>query len=308
MERMNDFRIYYNQTIHPELLRMELKRKRVVRLSIISTFLLLCLFTINLYINILAITLLVFIISSFYIGWIIYQARQFRFTFKPNVINLILYFLSDNLNYRNFKYDAKFFLQRSTFLDSKIFATPAIFYRGEDYISGSIGSVDFELCEILVQDISPVNGKLQSIFKGIFLHSELQEEFTEILWIIPKNKKQFHLRAIEGLAIDGGQNVDHLLQDAPYLEKFTTYATQNGNWKKLIPLEKQRMIAEFHERSQKDIYLSFVQNKVYLFLSEPKDFLEPYLLKSNVSFELVRDFFEDLQIVLTIVEDFDKLY
>ncbi len=308
MERMHDFRIYYNQTIHPELLRMEIKRKRVVRLIIISSFLLLGLIVIQLYINILAITLLGIIIIAFYILWLGNRALQFRSAFKPNVVHLLLDFISDNLNYKNFKYDAKKFLPRSTFLDSKLFATPAIFYRGEDYVSGSIGSVNFELCEILVQDVSLVNGKLQSVFKGIFLYSKLKEEYSETMWIIPKNKKQFHLRAIEALTVDGGQNVDHLLQDAPYLEKFHTYATQNGDWKKFIPLEKQQMIAKFHERSQKDIYLSFVNNNVYLFLAEPNDFLEPYLLKSNVSFELVRDFFEDLQIVLTIVEDLDRLY
>lgn len=308
MERISDFRIYYNQTIHPELLRMELKRKRVVRLIIISSFLLLGLIVIQLYINILAITLFGIIIIAFYILWLGSKALQFRLAFKPNIVYLLLDFIGDNLNYKNFKYDAKKFLPRSTFLDSKLFATPAIFYRGEDYISGSIGSVDFELCEILVQDVSLVNGKLQSVFKGIFLHSELKEEYEETMWIIPKNKKQFHLRAIESLAVEGGQNVDHLLQDAPYLEKFHTYATQNSDWKKFIPLEKQQMIAEFYRRSQKDIYLSFVENHVYLFLAEPNDFLEPYLLKSNVSFELVRDFFEDLQIVLTIVEDFDRLY
>ena len=42
--------------------------------------------------------------------------------------------------------------------------------------------------------------------------------------------------------------------------------------------------------------------------AEEKDILEPYILRSNLSFELVREFFEAVNLLLQIVEEFDKTH
>ena len=44
---------------------------------------------------------------------------------------------------------------------------------------------------------------------------------------------------------------------------------------------------------------------MFLAVTEPKDLLEPNVFQSNVSFELVREFFEDLQLLLSVLEDMD---
>ena len=58
-------------------------------------------------------------------------------------------------------------------------------------------------------------------------------------------------------------------------------------------------------RQRKEIYISFIEKEIYIGITEPKDILEPFILRSNVSFELVREFFEDIEMIMNIVEYFD---
>jgi hypothetical protein len=56
------------------------------------------------------------------------------------------------------------------------------------------------------------------------------------------------------------------------------------------------------------MYFSFQGNQIYMAVTEQKDILEPKLFQSNVSFELIREFFEDIHLLLEIVEDFEATH
>ena len=62
----------------------------------------------------------------------------------------------------------------------------------------------------------------------------------------------------------------------------------------------------FRNKTQKEIYVSFINNDIYVGVTEPKDILEPSIFMSNVSFELVREFYEDIELLVSIVQDFDE--
>ena len=68
----------------------------------------------------------------------------------------------------------------------------------------------------------------------------------------------------------------------------------------------QNAIVEYRQRADKEIYISFLDADFYIAITEPRDLLEPSIFSSNVSFELVKVFYEDLQLLFSIVEDFDK--
>ena len=53
------------------------------------------------------------------------------------------------------------------------------------------------------------------------------------------------------------------------------------------------------------MYLSFIQNAIYVAVSQEKDLLEPALWQSNMSFDLIREFYEDITLLLSIVLDVD---
>jgi hypothetical protein len=328
MRRLDEFRIYYNHTIYPELLRTELERKRIIRLFGLSIILVIGLTGIELYFSVFILTLIGLIPLIAYFSWLIVKSYNFRKTFKPRVVRLLLDFLDDQLNYSEFKYSAKKFLPKQEFLASRIFKTRANYYEGEDFISGEIGSIKFQLCEIRVQDHSPVDQKVQEVFKGIFVRTKLQlqqERAQGTLLILPKERRQQLEGSIKRILDEGGENLMRNPHDAPFANRFDVYANdapqdilfeefveQEENevipTRDLLTVSLQQLIANYVEEYGKELFISIVNQEVYIFITEPDNFLEPYLFKPNSSFELIRDFYRDLELVVQIIEDFDRIY
>lgn len=308
MDRLKDFRIYYNTTIHPELIRLEQLRLRLVRLLAFSVILLAGIVFLQFYVNILLITLLLLIPASLYLVYLFYQIRKFQLTFKPRIMNLILAFISEGLNFSGLSYETKKEISKSRFLNSGLFKTSAQVYQGEDYISGKIGETDFELCELNVKEISPVETGLHYVFKGVFLYAKFPEDTKGSLILWPREARQFHTRAIKHYTWQGAENVDHELLNPKFRKIFLSYATPDTYVAGIMSEPMQEAIVNYIELTGKEIYLSFMDREIYAAITEPKDILEPSIFRSNLSFELVREFFEDIHLAISIVGDFDQMH
>ena len=306
MKRLEEFRIFYNRTIHPELMRLERRRLRLFRLLFFSALLLTGLLFFEFYLDILVVTLVLMIPIGAYIGFLLYRIRQFVLTFKPHVMNLVLDFIDDGLNRGTLYYDAKKFIPKQRFMASRIFVTPAQYYEGEDHISGKVGEMPFELCELDVREASPVRTRLEFVFKGVFLYAIFPEEAEGEIVIWPREYQQYHTRAIKSFTWDGGRNVDHEVLNDLFRRHFLTFATEDTHVAGILSEPMQEAIVRYLEQSNKELYLSFIHREIYVAVSEPKDMLEPYIFRSNLSFELVREYFEDINLLLQIIEDFDQ--
>lgn len=308
MKRLEEFRIYYNHTIHPELMRMERRRLRLLRLLLFSAFLVIGILLLELYLNILVLTLLFTIPIVVYIGYLLYRVREFVQVFKPRIMNLILDFIDDGLNYGTLKYDSKKFIPKDRFLESRIFSTKAPIYQGEDYMMGKIGEMDFELCELTVREFSPVRNKLDDVFKGVFLYAIFSEETEGEIVVWPRHFRQYLTRSIKAYTWEGGVNVDHEILNEDFREHFMTYAMEDTHVISILSEPMQEAIVRYREQTGKEIYLAFRDKEIYAGITEEKDILEPHIFRSNLSFELIKEFFEDINLVLTIVEDFDQTH
>ena len=303
--------MYYNHTIHPELLRMESRRIRLIRLFAVSALILVVIFFLEFYLNILALTLALAIPIGLYLFYIASRIQRFRKTFKPNIINLVQDFIDDGANYDvNYplKYDPKGAIKKSCFLDSQIFATPAESYHGEDYITGKVGNLEFEMCELFVSETSPVKSGLQEVFKGVFLHATFPEEARGRIIIWPKQYRHRHFRAIRDFTWTEAIDVSHEVMNPDFRETFLTYATSQTHVIGILSEPMQQAIVDFRRETGKEIYMSFINRQIYVAVTEDKDLLEPHIFRSNLSFELIREFFEDIHLLLRIAEDFDQMH
>ncbi|MEL7019978.1 MAG: DUF3137 domain-containing protein [Bacteroidota bacterium] len=305
MRTLRDFRIYYNHTIHPELIRLERNRKRLLVLLVFSGFFFFIIILIELYLNILVITLLLTLGVIFYISYLVLQIRQFILTFKPNVVNLILDFIDDSLNYHKMTYEPRQFISKSDFLESNLFHTSAPVYEGEDYIEGQIGDIDFRLCELNVREYSKVRNRLNYVFRGVFLHATFTIEAPGTIMVWPRKYQQYLTPTFKNIIRSGGKNVDNQIQNSEFRSTFICYAMPRTSIPNLLSGDMQRAILDYHHRTQKDIYLSFVESQIFMGVTNPKDILEPHVFRSNVSFEMIKEFFEDISMLISIVEDFD---
>lgn len=308
MRRLEEFRIFYNHTIHPELMRLDKRRKRLLWLLFFSLLFLAGVFIFDMVVGVWLISLLLSLPAGIYISYLAYQIQLFIRTFKPRVVNLILDFIDDSVNYGALSYDAKGGISKKTFIESMLFGAAPDVYEAEDFIKGSIGSITFELCELNVREESRVRSRLNYIFKGIFFNAVIEESLQGTIIIFPRGYRQYLSRAIREAVSNGAKNIDMMMRHTEFRESFLSYATKDAKVRDLLSEDMQRILVNYRNETGKEIYISFIDKNIYLAVTEHKNILEPYLFRSNVSFELVREFYEDITMLFEIVEDFDKLH
>ncbi len=311
MKRLEEFRVYYNHTIHPELLRLERRRLRLVALMSVSSLMLVGIIILDIYINLFLVTLLIIVFIVIYIGYLLYQIRRFVLTFKPHVMNLILDFIDDGLNFDQntpLEYDAKRPIDKQHFTDSRLFTDDIASYEGEDYIRGKVGEIPFELSELNVQSISPVLNDLNLVFKGIFLRATFNIALLGQVVVWPRSRRPYLVRPIKKLTRAGGVNADDEIMTPAFRERFMTYAMPDTHVAGMLPEPLQEAIVQYCREGDREIFFSFLNSQIYIAVSEPKDILEPFIFQSILSFEMVREFFEDISLLIRIVEEFDRTH
>lgn len=308
MLRNDQFRIYYNHTIHPELMRMERLRLRLLRLFSLSAAILIALLFLVLYSGELSILLALTVPTFLYLGFLGFRAKKFIRTFKPRVVQLILDFISEAPNMGTLEYMPEDFISRETYFRSMLFPEIAPVYLGEDLIYGQVGEMGFQLCELRVQGFSAIHNRIETIFGGIFLHAIFPEETTGQVVIWPRSRRKYLAKAIRNFSLEGASNCDTEILNPDFREIFMTYATEDTHVAGILSEPMQEAIVRYQQITGKDLYLSFIEQEIFVGITESRDILEPYIFRSNVSFELVRGYYQDIQLLLSIVEDFDQTH
>ena len=308
---MQDFRLFYNQSIHPELLHLEYRRRRLVRLLLLSVLLVAGVVAVQVYIQIFFITLLLLIPVGCWMAYLVYRVQIFYQEFKPRVVGLLMDYIDNDVNFRFDGYYPNDFIPKSRFLESKIF-TVATDYQGEDLFRGQVRETPFEVCELRVREFSAVRSRLDRVFNGVFLVADFQRwDMHGQLLVLPDAYRKYLSRSERAFHRGSGRRVqDHLLPE--FEAFFDTYATPDVRVQSVLSEDMQRAILQFRLRFQeinreKEIYFSIIGDKIYLALTQDRDLLEPSLFTSNVSFEAVREFYEDLRLLLEVVLDVDVM-
>jgi len=301
MQDIHDFRLFYNRTLHAELIRQEGTRRRLLVLFATSVlvFAVIGLVIYNLQIPSIALLSWIPIAAwSSFLGW---RIRKFIAGFKPKIIQMILDF-----NKHNMTYSHKTFIPKEKFLQSRFFSTNPPYYKGEDYITGMIGRQHFELCELDVRENSRVIGSMIPVFRGIFFRAKTANEFEGEIVIIPKAERPYLTRTIKDLIRRGDWQLN--VQYPDFNDKFITYVSKDTRAEDIIHESFFGVLYEFAKKIHKKVYMSFADGHVYIAVWEPKDILEPRILQSNVSFKLVNEFYEDLYNIVSVMEEFDRLH
>ena len=308
MKELDEFRIFYNKTIHPELLRMERLRIRLLRLLFFSSIMLIGIISLEIYLQLLVITLFLSLPIIVLIFYLAYRIRRFRKTFKPNIMNLVLDFIDDGLNRGTLNYEQSNSISKEIFSESGLFVSKIQFFKGEDYISGMVGEMGFELSELDVRQVSPVSNKLDPVFKGVFLHATFSEETEGEIKIWPRDRFHHYSRAVKAFTWYDGINVDYEIMNDSFRSQFVTYALPDTHVIGILSDPMQEALANYVYETGKELFMAFSDEEIYVAVTEEKDLLEPNILRSNLSFDLVREFFEDVHLLLRIIEDFDRTH
>jgi Protein of unknown function (DUF3137) len=306
-----DFRLFYNTILHPELRFMEQKRRRLLRLSLLMILGMLVAVGLQFYVKIFVVTLLLLIPIGLGIAYIVFQAQTYLREYKPRIIALVLDFIDNDVNFNDLAYQHSGKIDKATFLASKIF-TAAQDYSGEDLITGRVRETPFRMSELRVNEFSTVRSKLDRVFHGIFLAADYQNlSLSGNILLLPDNNMKYLSRTERAFHLSGGRRVHG--QTLPIFEAFfNTYATPDVKIRDVLSSEFQQELLDFRQKfqalnRQKEIYLSIIGDDVYIALSQDKDLLEPSLLRSNVSYEAAREFYDDIALLLDLVLRIDVM-
>jgi Protein of unknown function (DUF3137) len=306
LQNLADFRIFYNQSIYPELLNLERRRRRLLWLFLGTIVLLLAISIVHFWLNELLFSLLLLIPTVVYLVWIYGQVDIYKKEFKPRIIGLVLDFIDNDINFGTLKYEENAGISPDLFFKSHLFACNPVEYVSEDYITGVIREMPFEMCELNVLEQSATRSRLDTVFRGVFLTGEYNFLMRGKILLLPDSQRQFSLRTAKQFTRRGGRRREkNLLPE--FEDVFDTYSTDDANLMKTLSPDMQRAILNYQTRTKKDIYVSLIENRLFVAVSQPKDLLEPVLFRNVVSFDLVLEFFEDIHLLFTIVEDVDAL-
>ena len=292
-------------------MHLEHRRLRLLRLLGLSVLLLLLVLALQIYLSIFVVTLFLALLVGCWVAYLVFRIQVFFKEFKPRVVTLLLDFIDNDVNFTFENYEQKGLIPAERFFESKIFVH-ADEYIGEDLIRGQVRETPFEVCELRVREFSSVRNRLDRVFQGIFLIADFQRwDLHGGILVLPDAYRKYMSRSERAFHLDGGRRVrDNMLPE--FEAFFDTYATPDVRVKDVISPEMQRKILRFRSRFQevnrmKEIYFSIIGDKIYLALSQDKDLLEPSLLQSNVSYEVVREFYDDLRLLLEVVLDVDAM-
>lgn len=307
----HDFRLFYNQSIHPELLHLELRRRNLLRLLAFSVILVLGVLVLQIYLSIFVVTLLLLLLVGCWVAYLLFRVQVFFKEFKPRIVTLLLDFIDNDVNFSFEGYHPKQMIPASRFFESQIF-THADEYIGEDLIRGQVRETPFEACELRVKEFSAVRNRLDRVFSGIFLIADFQRwDLHGGVLVLPDAYRKYMSRSERAFHLKGGRRVrDNMLPE--FEAFFDTYATPDVRVKDVMSPEMQRKILQFRQQFRevnrmKEIYFSIIGDKIYLALYQDKNLLEPSLFQSNVSYEVVREFYDDLRLLLDVVLDVDAM-
>ena len=290
---------------------MELRRRRLVRLLFVSLLLLVGVVALQIYLNIFLITLMLLIPVGCWIAYLVFRIQVFFKEFKPRIVELLLDFIDNDVNFTFKGYEPKGKIPVENFLESRIFTT-ADDYIGEDLISGQVRETPFEACELRVREFSDVRNRLDYVFRGIFLIADYQRwDMHGGVLVLPDAYRKYLSRSERAFHLMGGRRIRGSV--LPEFEAiFDTYATPDARIKDIVSTEMQRTILQFRRLFQqsnreKEIYFSIIGDKIYLALTQDRDLLEPSLFVTNVSFEMVKEFYDDLALLLNLVKEVDVM-
>jgi hypothetical protein len=249
--------------------------------------------------------LLLLIVTLATVGlWIWYfiqvlpNIRMFQTLFKKAIFPQLVTFIDKNLSYGFEK-----------ILPVEEFHTSRLFKRkygrtvdkwvGEYYVEGDLSSIPMIFSEVSAQEkkfrYHSYSYEYVPIFQGLFFVFNFRLNFKGITLVVPYRSKVVDKYVVRKF-------VKVTLDDPELARHFTIYSENPEIARYVLSTELLRHLLTFSRRFQQQVYLSFVNGKLYVAISVKKFQVPLYL--SALNFKRIKAFFEVLRLGKDIVEEF----
>jgi tetratricopeptide (TPR) repeat protein len=316
-----EFKQYCEANLLEHLKTLECKRKSTLRTIFISAIICLILtwcisFSLSYWIR--ANNSLLFYVYCLILpasAWVIFCRGciyNYKIGFKRNIVENIVEFISDRD--RQLNYAAHLFIEnkrqtimaftRSQILRDEI-AEPD-YLEQEDCVYGTIGDTNIFFAEILAEnrkggyldEFGSENYRHKSVlFRGLFFEARFAKNFVSRTFVLPNDIKG----KISLLHNWRGELIK--LEDPEFERIFRVYGDSQTESRYILSTNLMSRLVDFNHKAGRKVYLSFVDGFLYVAIPYRHNLFEPRLFNSMMSFTPLKEYFQDLQLMIGIVED-----
>ncbi|WP_434143532.1 DUF3137 domain-containing protein [Photobacterium leiognathi] len=247
-----------------------------------------------------------FVISLFMLVRFSKQKKQYSVSYKEKVITSLLANINDS-----FQYQPLSAISEHDYKASQLFPTHYDSYQGEDFVEGKIGKTTLRFSELNTQVKKlRVNQKedreeWETIFNGIFFVADANKHFISKTMIVPAKNAFFSAISDSVTQLFNRKSDRVKLEDPRFEQHFSVYSNDQIEARYLLTPAMMERLVEFVVKAKSKVSLSFIDNNIYIAISNSKNYFEPALFTQSDSFESVQDIAHDLQFVIDIVNDLD---
>ena len=319
MKTLQEFENFFNQDMMPDMEALDARRKTVVKrgTTIVLVTLVGLLLTSVVYFSLdiskqdnnsffyYIIIMAVILITGIIFGGTWARDKTFYYDFKQQVIEPIVKFVSPDLTY-----EPKNFVGSDSFQRSRIFLNRVDRYSGDDMVHGKVDKTQIWFSEIKAEyktRTTDNKGRTKTtwhtIFKGLFFIADFNKNFQTSTVVLPNRLgrgfladffKKMNLSRREKLV---------KLEDPDFNKHFVVYGEDQIEARYVLSTSLMKRITDFKEKHPNHLYISFVNSFLYIAIAYQKDLFEPSYFKKLTRFSLVQEYFEDIQLAVSIVEE-----
>ena len=241
--------------------------------------------------------ILIFIFIIFFI-YQIYRIYKYSFNeydlklikkYKNSAFPLLLRFLFDNYEYIENQRISSVVLNKSMLINDYITIT-----EGDDYMKFTIEDTD-----IMLSEIHALNIYQDSIFNGIFISASFNKEFTSKTFLFPKDIIS-SINHIEKQIFSEFKKVK--LEDSEFANEFLVLSSDQIEARYILTTSLMQRILDYKEKINKNISLSFVDNRLYCAIPDPINHFMPESFE-EINFNYINTIFEHIKAYTDLVED-----
>ncbi len=312
VKSLREFKAFYESDLMPVLQSFESRRKRILK-SVLITLLVVAVLAVAVILSVselrhnptgMVVVGVVGVLVVCIVGFLV--SRGFVHDFKVAVVGEIVKFVDPSLNYA-----PKNRISEHKFRGSRIFEHRIDRYRGEDYVAGKLGATEIEFSEIHAEYKTVTHDSKgrrhthwHTIFKGLFFIADFNKDFANLTVVLPDTAEKifgFLGKSLQNLNFTRGELVK--LEDPEFEKEFVVYGDDQVEARYILSTSLMQRITEFKRKTKCPIFLSFVNSSVHVAVRTGRNMFEPRMFRTLLKFEVVREYLQDLQLALGIVED-----
>jgi hypothetical protein len=229
--------------------------------------------------------------------------KKFTTTYKNDVIKRIIHHISSDL-----RYNANGGFPKNQYLSSELFKKKPDRYKAEDYIEGKIGGTYFRFSEVH-SEYKTRSGKdnketWHTIFKGIFFEADFNKEFKTKTFVMPDYLERslgFIGKKLQSMNFSRPDLIK--LEDPEFEKYFAVYGEDQVEARYILSTSLMKRLTEFREKRKHPIAISFVNNSIFVAITEYKNLFEPRIFRTNLNKAIVEEYYSMLDLVIGIVDD-----